>query len=272
MVFDGKYAITILGVNETEERNQYSDKDVRQVLIIDYLYENISEEKEDIYISDMYFKFIDEHGNMCDTYPVGGIYGPQHTPVGGRTLTSMTIGTVEESQTIKVYYYDNMFDSKVNAEFELVIGENVEFSLAGSIPTYNNMYNIGDIIEIETDDGKYTLCIDSIKLINERNQYSETEPNKVYKIGYTYSNINIDKDLYISDMDFRVIDANGNMAFTYPGNVTKYPQATIKGARSAAEMIFGTHTEGDTLVLCYTENMFSNLSDFKIFLTDINNN
>ncbi len=39
MVIDDKYALEILAVQETDERNQYSEKEVAQVLIIDYLYE-----------------------------------------------------------------------------------------------------------------------------------------------------------------------------------------------------------------------------------------
>ena len=64
IIVDDKYALEIIGVKETEERNQFSEKEVAQVLIIDYLYENIGEEIEDIYISDMNFKFVDD-GGIC---------------------------------------------------------------------------------------------------------------------------------------------------------------------------------------------------------------
>ena len=47
-IVDDAYAITIIGVVETEERNQFSDKQVEQVLIIDYIYENLSLADEDI--------------------------------------------------------------------------------------------------------------------------------------------------------------------------------------------------------------------------------
>ncbi|HQK54598.1 MAG: hypothetical protein GX867_10560 [Tissierellia bacterium] len=265
-IVDDAYAITIIGVVETEERNQFSDKQVEQVLIIDYIYENLSLADEDIYISDMNFKFVDEGGNMCDSYPVGEIYPPEHTPMGARTLTSMTIGTINHSNEIRVLYYNNMFDSKPTAEFILTVGTVVEPDLFGQTPVYENMYSAGDIIEIKTESGDYTLCIDSVKLITERNQFSDKTPAEVYKIAYTYSNISHEEDIYISEMDFRIIDKNGNMAFSYPGNTSKYPQATIKGARCSAEMIIGTHTEGDVLILCYTDNLFSNTSDVKILL------
>ncbi|MEL7647308.1 MAG: hypothetical protein AAGU76_04405 [Sedimentibacter sp.] len=265
VVVDDTYAITILGVQETDYRNQFSEKEVNQVLIIDYLYENLNL-AEDLYISDMNFKFVDADGNMCDSYPAFGLYTPEYTPVGAKSLSSVAIGTVSNSTEVRVLYYDNMFDSKSKAEFRLNVGEYASPVLEGKMPNYENMYNVGDIIEIKTESGDYTLCIDSIELVTERNQFSEQEPKEVYKIAYTYSNISQDDTLYISEMNFRVIDGNGNMAFTYPGNTAGYPQETIKGARCSAEMIFGTYTESNALVLCYTDNLFSETSDLKIFV------
>jgi hypothetical protein len=256
LIIDDKYALEIIGVTETEERNEFSDKEVAQVLIIDYLYENIGEETEDIYISDMNFKFVDDGGNMCTTYPVDGNYGPEYTPLGARTLSSMVIGTMDESKKIKINYYDNAFNSKPDGQFEIAIGYSVEPKLEGEMPEYEDMFELKDIIEIKTEEGDYTLSIDSVELVKERNQYSRKNPKNVYKIKYTYSNISKDDELYISDMDFRVIDENGNMAYNYPGNIVNYPQAVIKGAKCNAEMIFGTHTEGNALILCYTQYVF----------------
>ncbi len=62
------------------------------------------------------------------------------------------------------------------------------------------------------------------------------------------------------------------MVYTYPADTTYYPQPTVKGAKCSAEMVFGTHTESDTLILCYTDNMFSNISDFKIIIRGIRGN
>ncbi|WFA07810.1 hypothetical protein [Tissierella sp. Yu-01] len=266
VIIDDMYALTIIGVQETDYRNQFSEKEVEQVLIIDYLYENLNLTEDDLYISDMNFKIVDEGGNMCDSYPASGLYNSEHTPLGAKSLSSMVIGTLDNSSTIKLLYYDNMFDSKSNAEYSLNVGEYTSPVFEGERPSYDNMYSLGDIIEIKTENGDYTLSIDSIELVTDRNQFSEQEPEEVYKIGYTYSNISKEDNLYISDMSFRVIDGNGNMSFAYPGDVTKYPQETIKGAKCSAEAIYGTYTESSELILCYTDNMFSSISDVKILI------
>ena len=46
ITFDDQYALTIVSVKETEERNEFSEKEVEQVLLIEYLYENLRSEDE----------------------------------------------------------------------------------------------------------------------------------------------------------------------------------------------------------------------------------
>lgn len=65
----GRYNITIEGVRLTKERNEYSKLNPKEVIFLDYRYENI-DCKEAIYLSSYDFNVIDEEGNLCDTYPV----------------------------------------------------------------------------------------------------------------------------------------------------------------------------------------------------------
>lgn len=267
---DNLYSITILGVTETDERNEYSDKEVSQVLIIDYMYENLASDDEDIYITDSNFKFIDEHGNMCDTYPVGGEFSPIHTPLGAKAFASMTIGTVDQSNTVKLHYYDNMFDSKSVFEYDLVVGESIEADFSGELPVYDNVFKLGEEVEVTTSEGKYTVKLNSVVKSDKRNQFSDKNPSAVYIIDYTYQNNSIEDNIYISDSNFKIIDSNGNMGFTYPASTSKYPQETIKGAKTTADMAFGTHIDGNSVILCFSDNMFSDKADFYYLITDIN--
>lgn len=270
VIINDSYTITILGVTETEERNEYSDKEVSQVLIIEYMYENIASEDEDIYITDSNFKFIDQQGNMCDTYPVGGDLGPEHTPVGAKTFTTMTIGTVEQSDSIKLLYYDNMFDSNALFDYELTIGETIEADFSGVLPKYDNMFNLGEEVEITTAEGVYTIVVNSVTKTSDRNQFSEKDPGAVFIIDYSYKNISMDDDLYVSDYNFRIIDDNGNMGYSYPARTSKSPQDTIKGAKTTADMAFGTHVDSNSIVLCYSDNMFSDKADVFFLIEGLN--
>ena len=268
IIFDDKYALTIVGMTETEERNEFSEKQVEQVFIMEYLYENLSSE-EDLYISEMEFKLVDEGGNMMDTYPVEAIHIPEYTPKGSKTLASFAVGAVETSSIIDVHFYDNFFSSEADARFLLNAGDEVEVDLLGEAPSYEHTFWMGDIIEVSTSDGEYTLTIESVRKTDERNEYEKRIPEAVYEITYTYSNISMDSPLYIDEYSFILIDGHGNTGYSYPVFSDIYPQETVKGARCNSVIYLAAHKDSDRIILCYKDNMFNDMSDFYIELDGI---
>ena len=269
ITFDDLYALTIVSVKETEERNEFSEKEVEQVLLIEYLYENLRSEDE-IYISDMEFKMVDEGGNMMDTYPVDSGFSPVYTPMGAKTLASFAVGTTEKSSKIEVHYYDNFFSSQSDFVFSLPVGSEVEVNLNGTLPEYENTYSVGETIEITTEDGVYSVTIDSVEKTSERNEYEAKKPEAVYKIAYSYANVSMEEPVYISEYSFTLIDEQGNTGYVYPNFSDEYPSETIKGAKSKAVMFFGTHKDSGSLVLAFKDNMFNSNSDFYIRADNLN--
>jgi hypothetical protein len=268
IVFDDEYALTILGITETGERNEFSEKEVEQVLIIEYLYENLDSDEE-IYISEMEFKFVDEGGNMMDTYPVEAYHMPEYTPKGTKTLSSFAVGTTAKSGSIVMHYYDNFFSSESDCSFSLVVGERADVNLDGKTPEFENTFKLGEIIEVDTEEGGYTITIDEIRKTEERNEYESRKPEAVYEIRYTYSNISMDSTLYIDDYSFTLIDEYGNTGYSYPNYSDIYPAETVKGARSTAVMYQAAHKDSDRILLSYKDNMFNTVSDFYILLDEI---
>ncbi len=108
----------------------------------------------------------------------------------------------------------------------------------------------------ENGNALYTVEIKSIRLMSERNKYSEKNPAEVYIIDYTYKNINNSTELYIGDSSFKVIDSQGKVGYTYPNSVTSYPQSTPKGASCDAQIIFGVDNISSEVSLLYYNNMF----------------
>lgn len=269
IVFDDDYALTVISVKETLERNEFSEKEVEQVLIIEYLYENLSREEE-IYISEMEFKLVDEGGNMMDTYPVAAAHSPEYTPKGAKTLASFAVGTTSKSGKIDMHYYDNFFSSQSDCTFSLPVGEEVEISMDGVLPKYDNTFKLGEIIEVSTDEGKYTVTVDSVRKTDERNEYESRKPEAVYEIEYTYSNISMDDPVYITEYSFTLIDEHGNTGYRYPIFTDVYPSETVKGARSKAVMYLGAHKDSSSIILTFKDNMFNSTSDCYISLEGIN--
>lgn len=269
IVFDDDYALTIISVKETDERNEFSEKEVEQVLIIEYLYENLMSDDE-IYISEMEFKLVDEGGNMMDTYPVEAAHSPEYTPKGAKTLASFAVGTTSKSRKIDMHYYDNFFSSTSDCTFSLPVGEAVEVSMEGVMPKYDNTFKLGEIIEVSTDEGKYTVTIDSVRKTDERNEFEKRNPEAVYEIGYTYSNISMEDPVYITEYSFTLIDEHGNTGISYPLFSDVYPSETVKGARSKAVMYLAAHKDSTNIILTFKDNMFNSSSDCYISLDGIN--
>lgn len=104
----GNYILTIEGARATEERNEFSDKEVKQVVMLDYTYENISfgeKDGTDLYIDEYAFQVLDDEGNVLSTYP---IYDENRnvkaTPVGGKCKASATFGVPTDSKNLNVTF------------------------------------------------------------------------------------------------------------------------------------------------------------------------
>lgn len=106
----GNYNLTIEGARATEERNEFSDKEVNQVVMLDYTYENISfgeKDGSDLYISEYDFQVLDDEGNVLDTYPVSDENRyPKATPVGGKCKASATFGVPTDSKNLNITIKD----------------------------------------------------------------------------------------------------------------------------------------------------------------------
>lgn len=117
---DEEYTLTITGIQEMKERNEFSEKSPAQVFLIDYTYKNISSD-DTIYISGMDFKIIDEQGEIGDTYPNDTSRSPKPITEGITCKSQMVLCVNNESSKVKLQYFDNSFNSKPDATFELDI-------------------------------------------------------------------------------------------------------------------------------------------------------
>ena len=115
---DGDYILTIEGARETTERNEFSEKEVTKVVILDYTYQNISfgqESGEDLYIDEYSFQVLDDEGNVLDTYPV---YDEnrvaKNTPIGGKCKSSATFAVTTDSKNLNVTFTSGLYEKVAN--------------------------------------------------------------------------------------------------------------------------------------------------------------
>ena len=79
---EGQWKLKIDSVTPTDYRNQFSDKNPEQVVIIKYTYENLGYTND---IQDLYIRprtVIDSNKKVCELYPADTQTSPKPTPVG----------------------------------------------------------------------------------------------------------------------------------------------------------------------------------------------
>jgi hypothetical protein len=107
-------------------------------------------------------------------------------------------------------------------------------------------FKIGETWTVE---GLWSLTVDGVTEVDDRNEYSEKEPAAVYVVDYTYTNIGFEDEtgywdgLYIS-LEDSIVDSAGFMGYSYPGDVTNYPQETPVGATCKAQACIGVDNAG----------------------------
>lgn len=125
----------------------------------------------------------------------------------------------------------------------------------------NNISNVQELKLGETwiVEGQWKLTINSVKITEERNQFSEKKPNQVVYVTYSYENIGYEDEMGIMEGlyfdlepsgDSIVIDENGEVAYSYPCSITNYPQQTPVGAKCTnAQVCIGLNNQSNTITM-----------------------
>ncbi|WP_294578779.1 DUF4352 domain-containing protein [uncultured Thomasclavelia sp.] len=121
-------------------------------------------------------------------------------------------------------------------------------------------YKIGDIIGVTTSDGSYNLTITGVSETSDRNQFSDTQADRVIIIDYAYENIDVQDELYIFDSNFKAYDADNNSLETYPADV-KSPDSIGAGRKTTGQMAFALNNGTNKIELEYFDNMFADSRD-----------
>ncbi len=245
---DGQWTLTVLGATETEERNQFSEKNPASVYIIDYMYTNMG--YNDDFMDGLYFSLddmiVDSAGSMGYSYPGDTVHGPKETPIGASCKAQSCIG-VDNSGPFKITVtkYDGNGE-KQSATFVVdPAAETIEADSASAVTADIPTVDTG---ETWTVDGQWEFTINGASPTDERNQFSEKNPAAVYIVDYTYKNIGYEDEymdgLYFS-IDDMIVDSEGAMGYSYPGDTVKSPKETPVGASCDAQACIGVDHAGD---------------------------
>lgn len=113
-------------------------------------------------------------------------------------------------------------------------------------PAKQEPFKIG---ETWTVDGQWELTVTGVTETAERNEFSDKNPGAVYIVDFTYKNIGYVDDSGLMDgllfnMDDTIVDCEGKMGESYPGDKTKYSQVTPVGASCDAQVCIAVENPG----------------------------
>ena len=123
-VVDGQWKLKILDVKATDDRNEFSEKEPKQVVIVSYTYENLGYEDD---VMDGLFlvpeQIIDETGSVGYTYPGETTHNPDEIPVGSKIeIAEEVFGLDNESKEVLINFvqYDGN-EKKQKATFKVPV-------------------------------------------------------------------------------------------------------------------------------------------------------
>jgi len=100
--------------------------------------------------------------------------------------------------------------------------------------------------------GEYSITFEGVRETQDRNQFSDVNPNKVIFVDYNYENISSETDVYVSSMSYKVMDDSGNVLDTYPvSDSTRNNNAVPMGGKSKGCDAFAIMTDTKTITILY---------------------
>lgn len=121
---DGLWSLTITGVEEVAERNQYADENPAVVYRVDYTYSNLGYESDiwdGLYIDLADSAIVDSTGKMGRPYYYGDAVSPLETPVGATCEAQACIGMDNAGDfTLTFTEYDNDYN-EYTATFKISV-------------------------------------------------------------------------------------------------------------------------------------------------------
>lgn len=151
--------------------------------------------------------------------------------------------------------------------FMLAVGSGSTATTSGDAngSTAQSTYKLNEDIYITNSHGKYRVKFTGITETEDRNEYSEKEANRVVLIEYEYENVDMDEDLYVSDINFKVYDKDNNSMETYPVDY-KFPSNIGSGRKATASIAYALNNDNNYIELEFYDNCFNDKADCKVIL------
>lgn len=126
-------------------------------------------------------------------------------------------------------------------------------------------YKLNEDIYITNSHGKYRIKFTGVSETDDRNSYSDIQADRVVLIEYEYENMDMDQDLFVSDLEFKLYDKDNNQLETYPVDM-KYASSVSSGRKATASIAYALNNDSNYIELEYYDNIYNGKADCKVIL------
>ena len=136
-------------------------------------------------------------------------------------------------------------------------------SQTGNSDTSNSSkknYKLGDTADVSATYGNYRLTFTEVVESDKRNEYADTQPERIVIVKYLYENIDCTQDITISYLYFRAYDSDGNLLDTYPSTEIEYPNTISAGGKKIASVAYALNDDTNYIKLQFYNVDYSDMS------------
>ncbi len=140
---------------------------------------------------------------------------------------------------------------------------NSDSSQTGNSDTSNSSkknYKLGDTADISATYGNYRLTFTEVVESDKRNEYADTQPERIVIVKYQYENVDCTQDITISYLYFRAYDSEGNLLDTYPSTEIEYPNTISAGGKKTASVAYALNDDTNYIKLQFYNVDYSDMS------------
>lgn len=122
----------------------------------------------------------------------------------------------------------------------------------------NKIYDIKETYYHKNEDGNNTMSvkINSTSFTKERNEYANKKADRVLVLDFTYENLNLEENLFVSDSNFKVYDEEGNILESYTLPTEKLSKSISKGKKCTATGSYALNSKSNKLTVEFYSNIF----------------
>ena len=136
---------------------------------------------------------------------------------------------------------------------------NSNSSQTGDSDSSKKIYNVGDTADISATYGNYRLTFTEVVESDKRNEFADTQPERIVIVKYLYENVDCTQDITISYLYFRAYDSEGNLLDTYPSTEIEYPNTISAGGKKTASVAYALNNDTNYIKLQFYNVDYSDM-------------